>query len=380
MSLSPRTMSRSYLLALQVVYLVAIQMSMTILFPYLRQFFSFPQMSLQMAIGYMLPILVLPFMHGFAIRSAMLLAFLLATIRTFYLAGVDTAFGLYVFAILAGIPNVLFWIPYEILYFEKHDASRHGRHSATYFAVLSGSGILIPLVAGFFADHWGFKPVFFISACAMIIPFILTLRMPRRYVAVTLKDSLHHLRGIRGLLLFEGFLWSIPPCIIALSLLTFTRTAGQFGAVSSIVALGALLLSLPVARWSDAMRNRTKIIYPVYILAAVMLVALGRETSLLWFTIFLLIFSSLRSIAQPVINALPMDLRTDHAKLYMARQFLLSIGRVIGFGLTWIFALVNQLFTMYVIYALAHGVYLVIVRRAVGGRTLAAPELLPLDA
>ncbi len=327
-----------------------------------------------MAISYMAPILLLPFLRGFAIRPVILLAMITTVIRSIYLAYVDTASELYIYAAIAGFSGVLFWIPYEILYFARHDTMQHGRHSALYFLILSGSGIIMPLAGGFLADYWGFKPVFFIAAGATIIPFILTLRISRQYVAVTLKESIAHLKGIKGLILFEGFFWSIPPCIIALSLLTLTNTAGQFGTVSSIVALGALLTSLPIARWSDRMQNRTKIIFPVYVCAALILLLLGRQTSLLWFTVFLLIFSSLRSMTNPVVNAFTMDLRTDHTKLYMARQFLLSIGRVVGFALTWLFALTEQLYVMYVIYAFAHLAYLLMIHKTVKGHAIAAAE------
>lgn len=378
-AMSSKPVSQSYLLWLQVAYLAAVQLSLTILFPYLRKFFSFPQMSLQMAIGYVLPILLLPFVRGFAIRAAILLSFVLIVFRTIYLAGVNTVPELYIFALLSGLPNILFWIPYEILFFTKHDTTQHGRSSALYFLILSGSGIIMPVAAGFLADHWGFKLAFLISAGAMIVPFLLALKIPRQYVAVTLKESIAHLKGVKGLILLEGFFWSIPPCIIALSLLTLTSTAGQFGAVSSIVALGALLASLPIAHSSDRMQNRTKIIYPIYIGAAFILLALGRQTSLLWFTVFLLIFSSLRTMTQPVVNALVMDLRTDHTKLYMARQFLLSIGRVLGFGLTWLFALTQQLYVMYVIYALAHLVYLLMIRKTMKEHAIARAGPAPLD-
>ena len=324
-----------------------------------------------MATGYLLPILVLPFLRGFSLRTMSVFAMILAAIRVGYLPFVNTVPELYFYGILSGAPNVLFWICYEILYFSTHDTKIHGRHSAWYFAIFSGGGIIMPAVAGILADHVGFVNVFYIAAALLTIPLFLTRKIPNQYIPVTLKAGIAHIKKVSGLMFMEGLTGSIPLGLIGLSLLTFTKTAGEFGVVSSLVALGALFISLPVASWSDKVQSRTKIIYPAFTLAAILLIALGYQTSFLWFTILLLIFSSVRTVTQPIINALPMDLCNDHTKLYMARQFFLGIGRVVGFSLTWFFALTEQLYAMYVIYALTHLIYLLMIQMTMKGRTIA---------
>ena len=160
-----------------------------------------------------------------------------------------------------------------------------------------------------------------------------------------------------ALFVFDGLFWSIAPGLVALSLLDFTQTAAQFGVVNSFVALGALFVSVFTARLSDRRKNRGLVIYPISVTCAILLIALGRQQSLYVFTVIFLLFTSLRTIAQPINNALPMDLRHDHAKLYMGRQFLLSIGRVVGFGLTWLSVLTFGLFPMYVAYAAGYILY-----------------------
>lgn len=357
-----RDISQTRLLVLQAAYSFISQLSIAVLFPFLRQHFSFAQISLQAAIGYVIPIVLLPFLRGFNFRLSILFGIAASALRAGYVLYVDQPHELYLYAVISGLQVIFFWIPYEILYFHGHDTKIHGRQSAAYFAIFSGAGIVMPVLSGFIADHFGFPILFGVGSGLMLVPFLFAFQIPQGYIRITLSDSLRHLKGVMLLFVFDGIFWSIAPGLIALSLLNFTKTAVQFGVVNSFVALGALFVSLFAARLSDRQQNRGMVIYPVSILSAILLIVLGRQQSLYVFTILFLIFTSLRTIAQPINNALPMDLRHDHAKLYMGRQFLLSIGRVVGFGLTWVSVLTFGLFPMYVAYGAGYIAYTFVVR------------------
>ncbi|MDO8505573.1 MAG: MFS transporter, partial [bacterium] len=305
---------------------------------------------------------LLPLLRGFNFRLSILFGIAASALRAWYVPYVDLPHELYLYAVISGLQVIFFWIPYEILYFHGHDTKIHGRQSAAYFSIFSGAGIVMPVLSGFIADHFGFRILFGIGSGLMFIPFLFAFQVPKEYIRITLVDSLRHLKGVMALFIFDGIFWSIAPGLVALSLLNFTQTAVHFGAVNSFVALGALFVSLFAARLSDRLQNRGMVIYPVSILSALLLIALGRQQSFYVFTVLFLIFTSLRTIAQPINNALPMDLRHDHAKLYMGRQFLLSIGRVLGFGLTWLSVLTFGLFPMYVAYAVGYLLYTLVVR------------------
>ncbi|MDO8505960.1 MAG: hypothetical protein Q7S48_05320 [bacterium] len=357
-----RDIFQTRLLVLQAAYSFISQLSIAVLFPFLRQHFSFAQISLQSAIGYIIPIVLLPLLRGFNFRLSILFGIAASALRAGYVPYVDSPHELYLYAVISGLQVIFFWIPYEILYFHGHDAKIHGRQSAAYFAIFSGASIVMPVLSGFIADHFGFRILFGIGSGLMLIPFLFAFQIPKEYIRITLADSLRHLKGVMALFVFDGLFWSIAPGLVALSLLNFTQTAVQFGVVNSFVALGALFVSLFAARQSDRLQNRGMVIYPVSIFSAILLIVLGRQQSLYIFTIIFLVFTSLRTIAQPINNALPMDLRHDHAKLYMGRQFLLSIGRVLGFGLTWLSVLTFGLFPMYVAYAAGYLLYTLVVR------------------
>lgn len=366
-----------HILALQAGYVFATQVSTAIFFPYLKLHFSFALISLYLFFFHAVSVVLQPFVRRFRVRPMIIASLIISTLRVLLARYVDTPLELYGFGILSGFALVLFWIPTEILYFKEHNTSRHGIRSAYYFAMLGFPGILLPALTGVVADRWGFNVLFYASAALMFVPLVFALRIPNETVSVTLRSSLTKLRGVRSVLAFDGFFFSFQQVLIGLSLLRFTKTAGQFGLVTSLAAIGALIASLAAARASDARGSRTAFLYPASIISAVLLAIMGFQTALVAFTILLIIFSSLRTVIQPLMNALPMDLCDDHAALYIGRQFLINLGRIIGFALTWALVLLDEtrgLLIMYLVYAASYLVFILIIRRALRRNRTAMPH------
>lgn len=354
--------SRSTLLWLQTTQAFAIQLTMSVFYPFLRMRFSFAELSLQSLVQYGLPLILLPFVRVIWVRRFVFFAFAVSVLRMLFVSRVSTPLELYVAAAMAGCMLVFFWVPYEITYFRER--TRHGNASAWYFATGSAAGITAPLLGGVIADHFGYPPLFFLAAIVMVIPFMLARRLPDEPIRETLGASLRSLKGIHSLLVFDGFLLSTSMCLTGLSLLTFTNTATAFGTVSSVAALVATLVSFSAAQMSDRRGSRLGWIVWTSALSSLLVLALGWQTSFWWFSLVLIGYTCVRTLAQPIINALPMDLHSDHTKLYIGRQFLLNAGRVVGFGLTWACALTIGLRPMYVIYAVGFLVYIFYVRKA----------------
>lgn len=354
--------SRSQLLWLQATQSFAIQLTMSVLYPFLRARFSFAELSLQSLVQYSLPIILLPFIRAFWVRRFVLFAFAVSVVRMLFLARVTTPLELYVAAALAGCMLVFFWVPYEITYFRER--TRNGISSAWYFGVMSVAGVIAPILAGVIADRFGYRALFLLAAIIMLVPLVLARRLPDEPIRETLGASLRSLKKIRPLLVFDGFLLSTSMCLTGLSLLTLTKTATAFGTVSGLATLAATIVSFTAAQLSDRHGNRSSWITWTSVASAALILALGWQTSFWWFSLVLVAYTCVRTLAQPIINALPMDLHPDHTKLYIGRQFLISAGRVVGFALTWACAMSLGLRPMYVIYALAFVVYIFYVRKA----------------
>ena len=355
-----RKPSLKYLLWLQASQNFAVQLVMSVLYPFLKQHFSFADLSLQSAIQYSLPLLILPWIRTFWIRRFILLAFVAAFIRISLASTIDTRIELYIAAILAGCMLVFFWVPYEIIFFRSKMG--HGVSSAWYFSVGSIISVIAPVMAGLMADHVGYANLYRLGMLMLIIPIILALKLPEEKIQENLKDSLRSLQGIRHLIFLDGFFLSANIAIISLSLLTFTKTATTFGAITSLATLMATLVSFIAAQHSDKQGNRLNWLINTSFASALLLLALGWQTSLWPFSIILIFYTSIRTLAQPLLNALPMDLHPDHTKLYIARQFLINLGRVLGFSLTWLCALKFGLKPMYALYALMYIVYIFCLR------------------
>ncbi len=362
-------LSQRYLLWLQLSQGFVIQLGFAVFFPFLRQHFTFAELSLQSAVQYSVPFLLLPFIRVFWVRRFVIIAMLISLARLFFAANIHSHAQLYLAALMAGCVLVLFWVPYEITYFKT--SSKHGNTSAWYFAITSLVSTLAPLTAGVIADTFGYAFLFRLAACLMAIPLLLAWRLPKEPVHETFSASLRATRGIQHLLFFDGFFLSIGGCLLSLALLTFTKTATAFGAVGGLAALVATLVSFVAANMSDRTHNRFAWIASTSVLSAIVLLILGWQQSFWWFSFFLVMFTCIRTLVQPIMNALPMDLQADRTKLYIARQFFLNVGRVLGFGLTWICALTYGLKPMYIVYALGFLVYIFYVRKTLRTSSLA---------
>ena len=242
------TPSPKYLLWLQASQNFAIQLVMSVLYPFLKQHFTLPELSLLSAVQYSIPLLLLPWIRVFWIRRFILAAFVAAAIRMAMAANIDTHIELYTAAILAGCMLVFFWVPYEIIYFRSK--SGHGTSSAWYFSIGSWVSILAPITAGIIADKAGYSTLCAFGVIFLLPSIILAWRFPDERISENLKDSLASLQGIRHLIFFDGFFLSTSTAIISLSLLTFTQSVSVFGTITSIATLIATLVSFAAARQS----------------------------------------------------------------------------------------------------------------------------------
>lgn len=360
------------LLLISTIYVFANQVGAAVFFPFLRAHFSFAEMVTHHAVANLAAVVLLPFFRGFRLRTLVVLSFVVGVGRMLFAPAIDTLVELWIYSAFVGLSYIIFWIPFEIVFFERHDPGSHGTRSAWYFFALTIPGVVVPAAAGFVADRVGHTPLFLASAALTLIPFFLSFGLPERRLPYRLWESMRAAKGVKTLLFFDGLLLSIPLGVVGLSLLTFTKTASDFGVIASLVAVGSLIASMAASRMSDKKLDRAYFIYPAALVAAVLLVAVGTTTSLIAFTILLIIYNSLRTVIQPIVNALPMDLCADHARLYVARQWMIGIGRLVGlsvtFGAVWFAASILKpragLFATYAFYAVGYLIYIFIIRRA----------------
>lgn len=365
------------LLLISAIYVFANQIGAAVFFPFLRAHFSFAEMVTHHAVANLAAVALLPLFRGYRLRTLVVLSFVVGIGRMLFAPAIDTLPELWIYSAFVGLTFIIFWIPFEIVFFEKHDPSSHGMRSAWYFLAMTFPGVIVPAAAGFVADSFGHTPLFVASAVLMVVPLILSFGLPARQLPYRLGESLRAVKGVKALLFFDGLFFSVPLGVVGLSLLNFTKTASGFGTIASLVAVGSLLASMAASKMSDKKLDRAFFIYPVSVVAAVLLVAVGATTSIIAFTILLIIYNSLRTVIQPIVNALPMDLCADHARLYVARQWLISIGRLVGLGTTfaavWLFPTRGLLIT-YIFYALGYLAFILIIRRALRLRRPVVPH------
>jgi len=264
------------------------------------------------------------FIAGIAVQA---IAYLLLALAS------PSALVLYLFSFLVGVNCFLFWVPFNILFFEQCKG-QEASLSSLYFAINPFFGVFLPVVGGFIAQSIGFPFLFFIALVmyAMVIP-IAFFAIGNRSLSFSLQNSISDLKGFRTLILVEGaYGGGIAASVTVISLFYFT-TPADLGVFLSATTLVSLIASFIVSRISDAFRKRRKFItYSGSALSLATAVAALATTAMGWASVISLRnFTS--AIFYPFTTAIVLDRQRNVQKTMVAREWLLNYGRVAGIAL-----------------------------------------------
>lgn len=291
-------------------------------------------------------ILVVPFILYFAAavtvaalrwisaRRTMRIGILLrmATIVPFILWPGPT--GIYLSMVLFGAAIVLFWVPYNVLYFDHRDKTRRAGRSAYYSAVMPFIDAFATVSAGWVIAHHGFQPLFVLAFVLGVLPlvYVRTLELPHRRGRTKL-DMVRHLRRVRGLrtMMFlngvsQGVYWPAVPLITLFFITGVFAYAGFFGILGLVGALGAIFL----ARLSDKAGRRLQYLLPFSAIAGVAHLASAFAPTLLVWGLSRGLSNVATTLFDPFKNAILLDKAEGVLDLYVARELLLNLGRVVG--------------------------------------------------
>ncbi len=241
---------------------------------------------------------------------------------------------LYLASFLMGMCSFLFWVPFNVMYFE-FGKGREATHGSLYFAVNPLFGVFLPVIGGMLASAYGFPLVFALAAIvyALIIPLAL-LALGKREFCFGLKDCLAGLKGFRTLMFLEGIYGGgITSLILVIPLLYFTKP-GDLGAYLSVTTLFSVLASFVVSRLSDESRKRKKYVSLFGSgLAITTALASFAGTAFLWSAAASL-RNFLSTLFYPFTTAILMDNRQESLEgVFIGREWLLNHGRVLGVAL-----------------------------------------------
>lgn len=237
----------------------------------------------------------------------------------------------YVFRFLLGLTNFLFWIPFNIEYYNFRKGN-NAMLGTLYYSVIPALSLVVPALAGGIAATLGYSVLYAVALACNGIALALTWRYIReKEHAYDIVSSLRSISGLRSLIFLEGFAGTLIVSVtIDLVLLNFVHGPAEFGGFISLVTVFSIAASLLTSRFSDHQQKRR----PYILLSAAAfglsaILASQAPTIALFFAAFGLI-GFFRTIFLPLPFALSVDNAKSLADTMIAREFMLGLGRLAG--------------------------------------------------
>ena len=154
------------------IFLLAVSLGRGFMsFWFIQNGFSFPQVCLFYVFDYLTPSLVILFAKKFSTKKSLSLALVSETLLMVSFYHFYHPWQIYLSGILAGLTVVLFYIPYNTLYFENTPKDKRATSSSLFTLAGPFLGISIPLIVGFFGQKFRLSTVFLVSIFFHLIAF-----------------------------------------------------------------------------------------------------------------------------------------------------------------------------------------------------------------
>lgn len=288
-----------------------------------------------------LVMIVLPRMeYRWAMRTGFLMRIL--AIAPFWLW--PTVEGVLLGGLFFGLAQPLFWVPYNLMFFEHRARTVNAGTSAIAFAVQPVLDVIAAVTSGLLVIYYGYPGLFAAAFVLGLVGFPGTFRLhPRSPVKVDIWVRLSRLKRLRTLMLLDGVSQGIIWIGVALVTLTFLDEAMDYAVFFAIMGIMGAFASLLLGRISDKRSKRFGFIWPVALVFALANIVSAFATTLLVWGITRGLTTFFGLIFDPFKNAAYLDVVDTVEDLYMGRELLLNVGRVGGAVILLLFSLVGQL-------------------------------------
>jgi len=236
---------------------------------------------------------------------------------------------LFLYSFLAGTTCFLFWVPFNIWYFEPS----HGKAAllgTVYFSMGSFLNLVLPLIAATIVDNVGFGLLFLSTAALYAATMVSTLFLGEQRYEHNLRDCLKELKGFKTLIFLEGvYGGGTFAGISVISLIYFTEPAA-LGLFLSITTIFSILASAIVSWISDRTRKRKKYISITGTGLGIAHILVPFISSAFGWYVYVSARNFFSTLFYPFTTAMIVDNRRDMAKSMVSREWVLNMGRILG--------------------------------------------------
>ncbi len=280
---------------------------------------------------------------GFLIVGIALALLLMPFSRSFF----------YVYTVVRMVGTILFFTPYNILFFEETHTDRRLRSMTGYWAVSVVVGVVAPVACGFIFEQFG-RAIFIGSALVLIIAGIVVgSRVPSRVYRYTTKEVYIRLKKLRTINMLDGALHRVEGAVGFFALLYFTNEL-NYGIYLSLMALVALVPSFYIAHVSDTRRERMRFMWPISLATGALVWIFAGIHSLSAFIIAMMALNAITVLIEPLRSTILLDATESAPVDWIARELFLNTGRMF-FSLTVaLFLWFNLTTTLFIFLGILH--------------------------
>lgn len=263
-------------------------------------------------------------------RSFMMAGISLIAVSYLLLAFITPTSGLlFLYSAVIGLNFFLFWVPFNIMYFEMSHA-KAALFGTFYFSLTSIAMMFMPLLSGFIAETSGFGPLFIIASIVYFFLLIPVYLLGKREYSYEFRDSIKDTKGFRTLIFIEGIYGGGMLAALSVIPLFYFDKPMEMGFYLSITTVFSVIASFIVSSLSD--RSRKRVFYIRIFGAGLALTSMASALATTvgsWYTAVSArnFFSTL---FMPFTTAIIADTRKDLADVMVGRELILNIGRILG--------------------------------------------------
>jgi hypothetical protein len=276
-------------------------------------------------------LLIIPLIRSFRARDMMMAGIATALVASAILFLDPQPSAAYLFRLIVGFTNLLFWGPFNILFYEYRKGN-NAALGALYYAATPALSLFTPAIAGYLATVAGFPVLYALStvsfAATLVAAYFL---VENKEFSYTVSSCIRALSGLRTLIFMEGFAAAIITSItLTVMLLLFAAKPITFGLFTSLVTVFAIVASVIAAQLSDKLKSRRAFILPVVGLFSVSVILASRSWDFLSFFIGFGLVNFFSRIFFPLPFALVVDNSKSLVESMVGRELYLNLGRLCG--------------------------------------------------
>lgn len=241
---------------------------------------------------------------------------------------------LFLYSAVLGANFFLFWVPFNILYFELSQ-ERAAFLGSVYFSMGALLGIFLPLLSGYVAENYGFSVLFLAASLVYFVLAAMVSLLKKREYFFSLSSGLKETKGFKTLVFIEGIYGGGTMAALAVIPLFYFREPVDLGIFISVTTVFSVIASFIISSISDKVKQRKLYIRVLGLgLGLTTMFSYFAKTAATWYTAV----SSRNFFAtlfNPFTTAIIIDSRKNINVMMVGREFLLNCGRVFGIAIVF---------------------------------------------